>query len=178
MNTQVSPFYNEPSKNFLWSFKPILNFIHFLGINLKPPKASQTLFWKIFSWFHFQLWFLFIVVPANCVGIFYMHARKKITLTIGVDFANISLFPVGIQLGFFIFQQKNIAVLWEILDQIGSKLRFKDEVYRRFRNLSIAGVAYIILSVNKSRVLDDLNININYILSIILDLGRSICAIT
>ena len=107
-----------------------------------------------------------------------MHAREKITLPLGVDFADNFLFPVGIQLGFFIFQQKNIAVLWETLDQIGSKLRFKDEVYRRFRNLSIAGVAYIILSVNKSRVLDDLNININYILSIILDLGRSICAIT
>ena len=148
MSTRVLPMYDGPTKNFFWSFKPILNFIQFVTINLEPPKPNQTLFWKTLNYFYF-LFSVLVVVIANSLSIVYTVRKFKMTLSSGVELMELFLFPIGIQLGFFIFQQRYKTAFWKLINQIEIEFGFENTDYRRFRNFSVAGVAFIILWVSK-----------------------------
>ena len=156
MSNRVDELVSDGS-NFQWAYRPILNWLHFLGIPLEISNNPKKYFMYIYAFLLF-----FLTLESNFVSIgLYMATNSKpfqsairdesITYVLNDKIQKITQISTNciVHLGLLFSTSSNWPALVKILKQLEENnnilLGRKDD-YQRFRTIFIIGLSVIFLA--------------------------------
>ena len=159
MATEVVPSNDAIEINFEWSFKPIFMFMKIWGIDFDGIQPSQTIYRKIlikvcfFIWFVFNVfsWYDFSNALQSTSDLSQLYDTKGSKWGLEIEKIESFCFSVIIHLLLLVIPDKKMV--WQLINQIEHQFGFKNQVYRRFRILSLTSVLCVNFLVKLCSVL-------------------------
>lgn len=144
MNVSIEPVNGDSKKNFKWSFEPLLVHLKLMGINFEPSQPDQNCLRKITCHFSRLICFFLTIGPF-----FYFKMNELERWSEFIEFGNYQVYSVVIHCGLLTIQQKEKDKIWELIKQIETEFEFSNELFRKFRRLSVAAVLLHVFWVNQ-----------------------------
>ena len=147
---------DEARKDFVWSFKPAYILLNIFGLNFQSSKPGQSLIRKTLV--QIYCWFWFLVTMACCiiyVKILYTFQQCFVpdsslasSFSFNLESVDYIFFPISVFSISLIILPPMLTKFEDSIKKIGNEFAFPDQVYRRFRNLSLSVVTFSITWVN------------------------------
>ena len=143
-------------RDFVWSLKPAYILLNIFGLNFQLSKPSQILIRNVLTRIYSWSWCL--VIMACCIiqlkfvydfkQWFTTDSSKASSFSYNFESVEYIIFPIGVFSISSIILPTKLTTFEDSIKKIGNVFAFPDEVYRRFRNLSLCMVAFSITWVN------------------------------
>ena len=143
-------------RDFVWSLKRAYILLNIFGLNFQSSKPGQSLIRKTLVQIYCLVWFL--VTLACCIiqlklvytfqQYFAPNSSTASSFSITFEYVEYIIFPISIFSTSLIILPPKLTKFEDSIKKIGTEFAFPDEVYRRFRNLSLSVVTFSITWVN------------------------------
>ena len=147
---------DEARRDFVWSLKPAYILLNIFGLNFQLSKPSQSLIRNVLTWIYSWSWCL--VIMACCIiqlkfvydfkQWFTTDSSKASSFSYNFESVEYIIFPISVFSISSIILPTKLTTFEDSIKKIGNIFAFSDEVYRRFRKLSLSMVAFSITWVN------------------------------
>ena len=147
---------DEARRDFVWSLKPAYILLNIFGLNFQSSKPGQSLIRKtlvqIYCWFWFLVTMACCIIELKLVFTFpqWFTTDSSIASSFSINFEYVEyiIFPISVFSISLIILPTKLTTFEDSIKKIGGEFAFPNEVYRRFRNLSLSMVAFSITWVN------------------------------